>query len=216
MSHSAVPSYRPQSHRSQVSVRLPTPWGIIQLDYRAHTQPLSANLFYGYVADELGLLRITLMDQALVKLAIVEAGVDDAAQAGMERNDAVVFRWYQQYLQSKTIPILQLQVVGTEFQHQVWQGLLLQQAETFPGLKPITYGGLAEKLAMPNSARALANALGANPIAVIIPCHQVLRTDGGLGGYRWGIAMKEKLLTAVDADWGVTSGYVPNAEGVAA
>ena len=111
---------------------------------------------------------------------------------------------------------LQLEVVGTEFQHQVWQGLLLQQAETFPGMPPITYRDLAKKIAMPNSVRALANALGANPIAVIIPCHQVLRSDGGLGGYRWGIGIKQKLLALVDADWGLSRSQIQrDAEGVA-
>jgi O6-methylguanine-DNA--protein-cysteine methyltransferase len=201
MSHSAV-----TSHRQQLSVRLPTPWGVCQLDYRAHTQPLLADLRYGYVADELGLLRITLADQSLVKLAIVDASAKADHDEIATRDDAAIHRWYQQHLHSKQIPTLQLQVVGTEFQHQVWQGLLLQQAETFPGLKPTTYLELATKIGMPNSVRAVANALGANRIAVIIPCHQVLRTDGGLGGYRWGIEIKKQLLASVDADWGITEG----------
>lgn len=208
MSHSVVASYRPQ-----LNVRLSTPWGVCQLDYRAHTQPLLASMCYGYVADELGLLRITLLDQSLVRLEIVDEG--DALEAHpvvyrdvvyrdvLYRDDAAIDRWYQRNLQSTHVPNLQLEVVGTEFQHQVWQGLLLQQSEIFPGMQCITYRDLAKKIAMPNSVRALANALGANPIAVIIPCHQVLRSDGGLGGYRWGLGIKQKLLASTDADWGI-------------
>lgn len=209
MSHSVVAPHRPQ-----LSVRLPTPWGVRQLDYCAHTQPLVGRLCYGYVADEVGLLRMTLLNQSLVKLEIVDAG--DAAQSPVERpllyrdgvyrdelyrDDETIACWYQHNLQATCVPTLQLQVVGTVFQHRVWQGLLQQQTENFPGMQPITYRDLAKKINMPSSTRALANALGANPIAVIIPCHQVLRSDGSLGGYRWGLRIKQKLLAKMDANW---------------
>ena len=83
---------------------------------------------------------------------------------------------------------LPLAVCGTNFQVQVWRALLeLDAGET------VTYGALARKLGIPNGARAVGNAVGANPIAWVIPCHRVLRAGGQLGGYRWGTARKKMI-----------------------
>jgi AraC family transcriptional regulator of adaptative response/methylated-DNA-[protein]-cysteine methyltransferase len=78
---------------------------------------------------------------------------------------------------------------GTPFQHRVWQGL-----RALPPGKTVSYGQLAAALGMPAAVRAVARACGANPVAVAIPCHRVLRADGSLGGYRWGIGRKRALL----------------------
>ncbi|ANZ75604.1 BA75_02141T0 [Komagataella pastoris] len=79
---------------------------------------------------------------------------------------------------------------GTKFQRDVWDRLIQsKRGETF------TYSGLAEKLGLSaSSSRAVANAVGANRISILIPCHRVLRKDGDLGGYRWGPTIKKKLL----------------------
>jgi AraC family transcriptional regulator of adaptative response/methylated-DNA-[protein]-cysteine methyltransferase len=83
---------------------------------------------------------------------------------------------------------LPLAVCGTNFQVQVWRALLeLDPATT------VTYGALAKKLGRPDGARAVGNAVGANPIAWVIPCHRVLRAGGQLGGYRWGTARKQMI-----------------------
>jgi AraC family transcriptional regulator of adaptative response/methylated-DNA-[protein]-cysteine methyltransferase len=83
---------------------------------------------------------------------------------------------------------LPLSVCGTNFQVQVWRALLeLDAGET------VTYSALAERLGKPKGARAVGNAVGANPIAWIIPCHRVLRAGGDLGGYRWGAARKQMI-----------------------
>ncbi len=79
---------------------------------------------------------------------------------------------------------------GTPFQQRVWQGL----RAIGPG-ETVSYGALAVRLGHPGAARAVARACGANPLAVVIPCHRVVRADGGLGGYRWGRARKEALLS---------------------
>jgi AraC family transcriptional regulator of adaptative response/methylated-DNA-[protein]-cysteine methyltransferase len=84
--------------------------------------------------------------------------------------------------------ILPLAVSGTNFQVQVWRALL----ELEPGAS-VTYSALAHKLGKPTGARAVANAVGANPIAWVIPCHRVLRAGGQLGGYRWGTARKQMI-----------------------
>ncbi|MGB0503984.1 MAG: methylated-DNA--[protein]-cysteine S-methyltransferase [Thalassolituus sp.] len=82
-----------------------------------------------------------------------------------------------------------LHMLGTEFQCQVWRYL-----QTIPVGETRTYAEVAEDLGRPEAVRAVANACGANKIAVLIPCHRVVRSDGGLGGYRWGMSLKESLL----------------------
>jgi len=86
---------------------------------------------------------------------------------------------------SVTLP---LAVCGTNFQVQVWRALLELDAT-----ESVTYSALARMLGQPNGARAVGNAVGANPIAWVIPCHRVLRTGGQLGGYRWGVARKQMI-----------------------
>lgn len=82
-----------------------------------------------------------------------------------------------------------LAITGTEFQRKVWQAL-----QTIPAGQTLSYTQLAERIGAPASVRAVANACGANPLAVVIPCHRVLRSDGDLSGYRWGVARKRELL----------------------
>lgn len=78
---------------------------------------------------------------------------------------------------------------GTPFQRAVWQLLL-----TIPAGETRSYGDLTRALGTAGADRAVGRANGANPIAIIIPCHRVIRSDGGLGGYAYGIEMKRKLL----------------------
>jgi methylated-DNA-[protein]-cysteine S-methyltransferase len=77
---------------------------------------------------------------------------------------------------------------GTEFQRAVWQNLL-----TVPYGKVTTYGELAEKVGKPGAARAVGNAVGVNPLPIVVPCHRVVASDG-LGGYTGGIDIKKVLL----------------------
>lgn len=88
-----------------------------------------------------------------------------------------------------------LDLYGTAFQRQVWRAL-----QDIPSGTTTTYTQLAESIDRPTAARAVANACGANPIAVIIPCHRVLRADGSISGYRWGVARKQRLLAIEDAE----------------
>ena len=84
---------------------------------------------------------------------------------------------------------LPLDVRGTAFQQRVWQAL----REIPPG-RTATYGEIANRIGLPGAARAVAAACAANPLAVAIPCHRVIRNDGGLSGYRWGVERKRALL----------------------
>lgn len=78
---------------------------------------------------------------------------------------------------------------GTAFQQRVWQAL-----RAIPSGTTATYSELAKRIGRPRAVRAVAQACAANPAAVAIPCHRVVRRDGGLGGYRWGIERKRALL----------------------
>lgn len=86
---------------------------------------------------------------------------------------------------------LPLDPVGSDFQRQVWQAL-----RRIPAGETASYAEIARAIGRPTAMRAVAQACGANPIAVAIPCHRVVRSDGGQGGYRWGIARKAMLLRA--------------------
>jgi AraC family transcriptional regulator of adaptative response/methylated-DNA-[protein]-cysteine methyltransferase len=84
---------------------------------------------------------------------------------------------------------LPLDVRGTAFQRRVWKAL-----SAIPAGSTVSYTNLAQKIGAPKSVRAVAQACGANPLAIAIPCHRVVRNDGALSGYRWGIERKRALL----------------------
>ena len=84
---------------------------------------------------------------------------------------------------------LPLDVRGTAFQRRVWQAL-----REIPAGSTASYAGIAERIGAPKAVRAVAQACAANAIAVAIPCHRVVRTDGALAGYRWGVERKRALL----------------------
>jgi AraC family transcriptional regulator of adaptative response/methylated-DNA-[protein]-cysteine methyltransferase len=84
---------------------------------------------------------------------------------------------------------LPLDIQGTVFQQRVWQAL-----RKIPVGSTASYTEIARAIGLPRSVRAVAQACGANPLAVAIPCHRVVRSDGGLSGYRWGVERKRELL----------------------
>jgi AraC family transcriptional regulator of adaptative response/methylated-DNA-[protein]-cysteine methyltransferase len=133
-----------------------------------------------------GLCRLSFLESAAerAELAALRAMYPNAE---MVRDDAraaalVATIWGHR---SATLP---LAVCGTNFQIQVWRALL----ELEPGAT-VSYSALAQRLGLPNGARAVGNAVGANQIAWVIPCHRVLRAGGQLGGYRWGTARKQMI-----------------------
>ena len=84
---------------------------------------------------------------------------------------------------------LPLDLRGTAFQQRVWQAL-----REIPAGSTASYAEIARRIGQPRAARAVAQACGANPVAVAVPCHRVVRNDGALSGYRWGVARKRALL----------------------
>ena len=84
---------------------------------------------------------------------------------------------------------LPLDIRGTAFQQRVWHAL-----QEIPAGATASYGGIAAAIGSRKASRAVANACAANPLAVAIPCHRVVRSDGAPGGYRWGVERKQALL----------------------
>ncbi|MEH2325178.1 MAG: bifunctional DNA-binding transcriptional regulator/O6-methylguanine-DNA methyltransferase Ada [Nostoc sp.] len=115
-------------------------------------------------------------------------------QAHIIRDDHTHKEWIQAILDfiggSEAHLDLPLDIRGTAFQKQVWQAL-----QKIPYGETRTYTDIARNIGKPQAVRAVGNACGANPIALIVPCHRVLQSDGSLSGYRWGIERKQKLLT---------------------
>ncbi|HEY6824951.1 MAG TPA: methylated-DNA--[protein]-cysteine S-methyltransferase [Steroidobacteraceae bacterium] len=89
----------------------------------------------------------------------------------------------------RKIARLPLDIRGTVFQRRVWEAL-----RTIPRGETRTYAQLARAIGAPAAVRAVGSACGANPVALVIPCHRAVRTDGGLGGYAWGLDRKRQLL----------------------
>jgi AraC family transcriptional regulator of adaptative response/methylated-DNA-[protein]-cysteine methyltransferase len=83
----------------------------------------------------------------------------------------------------------ELDIRGTEFQRKVWRAL-----REIPAGATASYAAIANRIGEPKSSRAVAQACGANLIALAIPCHRVVRSDGALSGYRWGVERKRALL----------------------
>ena len=84
---------------------------------------------------------------------------------------------------------LPLDIRGTVFQRKVWDEL-----RRIPRGETRTYRQIARAVGAPDAVRAVGSACGANPVALVVPCHRAVRADGGLGGYAWGLARKKKLL----------------------
>lgn len=92
---------------------------------------------------------------------------------------------------------------GTSWQERVWRSL-----QAVPCGSTTSYSALARALGEPHAARAVGRACAANPMAILIPCHRVIRHDGALGGYRWGLARKHWLLQR-ERVWSSQSGSEP-------
>ena len=114
-------------------------------------------------------------------------------KAGLTGGDAGFEGWVAQVVGLVEMPgtglDLPLDIRGTAFQQRVWQAL-----REIPAGSTATYTELARRIGTPRAIRAVAAACAANPLAVAIPCHRVVRLDGGLAGYRWGVERKRALL----------------------
>jgi AraC family transcriptional regulator of adaptative response/methylated-DNA-[protein]-cysteine methyltransferase len=114
-------------------------------------------------------------------------------KASIEPADTDLKRWVKRVVAAidgaRTDPALPLDIRGTAFQMRVWHALTqLKRGET------LAYADLAERIGAPGSARAVARACATNGIAVLVPCHRVVASNGALAGYKWGLERKRRLL----------------------
>jgi AraC family transcriptional regulator of adaptative response/methylated-DNA-[protein]-cysteine methyltransferase len=114
-------------------------------------------------------------------------------KAALEPGDPQFLQWVGAVLafieQPRGVLDLPLDIQGTAFQRQVWEAL-----RTIPAGRRVSYTDVASAIGRPEAVRAVATACASNAVAVAIPCHRVVRNDGGLAGYRWGIERKAELL----------------------
>jgi AraC family transcriptional regulator of adaptative response/methylated-DNA-[protein]-cysteine methyltransferase len=172
--------------------------GMTPTSYRRGGEGMTMN--YATADSSIGRLLVAATERGICAVSI---GEDDAAleqsltaeypRATIRRNDDALRPYVDSivaHLRDRTpLTALQLDVVGTPFQHEVWQAL-----RSIPAGERRTYGQVAATLGNPQGARAVARACAANPAALVIPCHRVVRGDGGSGGYRWGAERKRALL----------------------
>ena len=137
-----------------------------------------------------GLCAISLGDDPDAMLRELQARFPRAqlvgGDAGFERLVAQVVGFVEAPGLGLALP---LDIRGTAFQQRVWEAL-----RQVPAGATVSYAQIAARIGSPTSVRAVAQACAANTLAVAIPCHRVVRSDGGLSGYRWGIARKQQLL----------------------
>ena len=117
---------------------------------------------------------------------VLNAEFEDGTSDVIEEAVTQLDEFFAKKRQAFSIPLL---FVGTDFQKTVWHDLL-----TIPYGETISYGDMARRIGMPKAVRAVANANGANAIAIFAPCHRVIGSDGALTGYGGGLAAKKMLL----------------------
>jgi AraC family transcriptional regulator of adaptative response/methylated-DNA-[protein]-cysteine methyltransferase len=160
---------------------------------------------YGFSDTPFGTALLASTPRGLSHLAFVEPGAEAGAldelagrwpKAQRRRDDAAAMDLTRRIWTDTAAArggtanaALPLAVSGTNFQIQVWRALL-----ELGSAGPTTYAALAQAAGLPRGARTVGNAVGANPVAWLIPCHNVLRKDGRLGGYRWGADRKRAML----------------------
>ncbi len=153
-------------------------------------------LRHGFAGTPFGLAHLAMSRRGLARLIFVEDGKRQAVaalqalwpKAVLVQDDAAAAALADRiFVKRKGRVALQLQ--GTNFQVQVWKALLKLGQRG-----PTSYSALAQAIGQPAASRAVGSAVGANPVAWLIPCHRVIRKDGGLGGYRWGPDRKRAML----------------------
>ena len=164
---------------------------------------------YGYGCTPFGRCLLGSSPRGIVYLGFIDDDESESLDrmlqlwpmAGLVQDNRYIGRIIEQVFQSRASPKqpLRAYVQGTKFQLRVWRALLQVQ----PGML-ITYGQLAAGIGKPDAARAVGTAVGANPLACLIPCHRVIRASGDTGGYRWGVGRKRIMITREMAE---TSGH---------
>jgi AraC family transcriptional regulator of adaptative response/methylated-DNA-[protein]-cysteine methyltransferase len=156
-------------------------------------------IHYEAIATRFGTLLIASTERGICQMDFIEDSSDREAlirvnfpNAILQQNHlhhhAQVKLYFDQALEKEEKITLHLK--GTEFQFQVWQALL-----KIPEAECCSYQDISKALDKPNASRAVGTAIGSNLVALLIPCHRVIRSDQSLGGYKWGLTKKSALLS---------------------
>jgi AraC family transcriptional regulator of adaptative response/methylated-DNA-[protein]-cysteine methyltransferase len=155
------------------------------IGYCAFATPLGTVLI---AATERGLCSVKVGDDvSLLRESLAEEfGEAELAEQPLEEFKQMILAFLEGETSFAKVP---LDIRGTVFQRKVWEALC-----RIPRGETRTYSQIAQAIGAPAAVRAVGSACGANPVALVVPCHRAVRTDGGLGGYAWGVSRKKKLL----------------------
>jgi AraC family transcriptional regulator of adaptative response/methylated-DNA-[protein]-cysteine methyltransferase len=161
-------------------------------------------MVYGYHPSPFGEALVMATPRGISGIAFVD---EDGGQSREEALDDMARRWpaaRYRHRPEETAPLaaevfdtdgrdpdrpVRLVMIGTDFEVRVWQTLL-----RIPMGRAVSYADIARHLGKPTAARAVGSAVGRNPLSFVVPCHRVLRGDGQLGGYHWGLTRKRALI----------------------
>ena len=171
-------------------------------DYKRRGEGLE--MAYGFHASPFGEALLIATERGLAGLAFVN---EDKAQTRQDALADMTQRWPKAHFVeapertaqharvifnpanwSKDQPV-RLVMIGTDFEVRVWETLL-----KIPMGRAVSYTDIARHIGPPTASRAVGSAVGRNPISFVVPCHRVLRGDGSLGGYHWGLTRKRALI----------------------
>jgi len=149
---------------------------------------------YSFQATPFGECCIAFSNDGICSLTFPEdreSGMMDLkrrfSETTFKQNDDKAARLVRQIFEEGKNPTLN--PIGTDFQLSIWNAL-----QQIPAGETTTYVKIAEAIGRPKAVRAVGTAIGANPIGFLIPCHRVIRSDGSLGGFRWGLECKKAIL----------------------
>ena len=146
------------------------------------------NKKYAYYKTKLGIIKISYQE----KVESIELVDEIDYKNERSKLSDKIFTQIDKYLKGevKKFDIYdKLEITGTDFQKSIWQELT-----NIPYGETRTYKDIAQKINKPKALRAVGTAIGKNPFFIIIPCHRVIRSDGKMGGFAYGLDVKEKLL----------------------
>jgi AraC family transcriptional regulator of adaptative response/methylated-DNA-[protein]-cysteine methyltransferase len=170
--------------------------GMTARDYRAKGK--GQNISYSCFSTPLGTVLIAATGRGLCSLKLGSDAKELKRLLTQEFGEAELVEQPLPALKKGIVEFLQgdanlakvpVDIRGTVFQRKVWNEL-----RRIPRGETRTYAEIARAIGAPAAVRAVGSACGANPVALVVPCHRAVRTDGGLGGYAWGLPRKKKLL----------------------
>ncbi|MDB2682909.1 methylated-DNA--[protein]-cysteine S-methyltransferase [Alphaproteobacteria bacterium] len=145
-------------------------------------------IHYGFEDSNYGSILVAKTGRGICWLAIA---ADKTASFRKMKLNWPLARFVEIDMRDMVSGNISLDLYGTPFQRCVWKALL-----DIPRGETVSYQDIALNVGRPRATRAVGTAIGLNPVSVIIPCHRVIRQDGGLGGYAWGTDLKREILQA--------------------